>query len=397
MTGPLAEITVIDQTQALAGPYCSMMLGDLGAEVIKVERPGAGDQSRTWGPPFLGEESTYYLAVNRNKRSLTLNLAAPEGQEILHRLLDRADVFLTNLPRQTSLRKYRIDYETLRARNPGLIYAAISGYGHTGPRAGQPGYDIIAQGESGTMALTGDPDGGPTRFPTPIADMTAGLFTLIGILSALHARRQTGEGQFVDVSLLESQLTWLENYAGEYFAADQEPPKRGNNHPQVVPYEPVQGSDGEWFILGVGSDNIWRKFCELASLDELRDDPRFYTNAERVRHRETLMPLVHAAMQSRPAREWLERLTAAGIPCGPIRNVSSALADPHLAARGMIVELEHPLLGSIKSLATPIHLSGTTLGYRRHPPLLGEHTVEILAEIGYAPVEISALRDKGIV
>ena len=397
MAGPLDGIKVIDQTQALAGPYCSMILGDLGADVIKIERPGVGDQSRTWGPPFLEDESTYYLAVNRNKRSLALNFARPDGQEIMHRLLDEADIFLTNLPRIASLQKYKIDFDTLHSRNQGLIYAAISGYGHSGPRAGQPGYDIIAQGESGTMALTGDPSGGPTRFPTPIADMTTGLFALVGLLSALHVRHQSGQGQFVDVSLLESQMTWLENYAGEYFTNSEEPPKRGNSHPQVVPYEPMQGGDGEWFILGVGSDNIWHKFCDLANLQRLRDDPRFYTNAERVRNREELLPLLQEVVQHRPAHEWLERLTAAGIPCGPIRNVSEALTDPHVAARGFIVELEHPLLGMLKSLATPIHLSQTGLSYRRYPPRLGEHSAEILAEIGYSSSQIEAFRAEEII
>jgi len=397
MTAPLNGLTVIDQTQALAGPYCSMILGDLGADVIKIERPGVGDQSRTWGPPFVGQESSYYLAVNRNKRSLTLNFAKPEGQDILYRLLDQADIFLTNLPKLSSLQKYKIDFETLHARNKGLIYAAISGYGHTGPRAGQPGYDIIAQGESGTMALTGDPAGGPTRFPTPIADMTTGLFTLIGILAALHSRRQTGEGQFIDTSLLESQMTWLENYAGEYFSTGEEPPKRGNSHPQVVPYEPVQAGDGQWFILGVGSDNIWRKFCELAHLNDLRDDPRFYTNAERVRNRAELMPLISNVIRSRPAQTWLEMLAAAGIPCGPIRNVGQALADPHIEARGLIVELEHPALGLLKSLATPIHFSQTGITYRHHPPQLGEQSREILQALGYSSAEIGSFETQGIV
>ena len=397
MTGPLTGLTVIDQTQALAGPYCSMILGDLGANVIKIERPGLGDQSRTWGPPFLGQESAYYLAVNRNKRSLTLDFSQPAGLEILHRLLAGADIFMTNLPKLASLQKYQIDFATLHARYPGLIYAAISGYGHTGPRAGQAGYDIIAQGEAGTMALTGDPAGGPVRFPTPIADMTTGLFTLIGMLAALHARHQSGQGQFIDVSLLESQLTWLENYAGEYFAEGVEPPKRGNSHPQVVPYEPVRAGDGEWLILGVGSDNIWAKFCELANLTHLRDDPRFYTNAERVRHRATLLPLVTEAMQTRPAAEWLARLTGAGIPCGPIRNVSQALADPQVAARGTIVELEHPLLGPLKSLATPIHMSATGLSYRHHPPQLGEQTGQILAELDYKAAEVEQFRAAGVV
>ena len=397
MTGPLSGITVIDQTQALAGPYCTMMLGDMGATVIKLERPGVGDQSRVWGPPFIGGESTYYLAVNRNKRSMTLNVASQEGQEILYRLVDRADVFITNLPTIAKLEQYRIDYETLNGRNPRLIYATISGYGHTGPRAGEPGYDLATQGEAGTMYLTGDPAGGPMRFPTPIADMTTGLFTLIGILAALNERHQTGTGQFIDVSLLESQMTWLENYAGEYFANGEEPPRRGSSHPQVVPYEPVEGSDGVWFILGVGSDNVWRKFCDLAGLAHLRDDTRFYTNAERVRNREALMPEVRQVISTRPAAEWIETLKKAGIPAGPIRTVGEALTDPQVIARNFIVELEHPALGMVKSLATPIHMSGAGLSFRNHPPLLGEQTTEILAEFGYSAQEIQQYKEAGIV
>lgn len=397
MSGPLTGLTVIDQTQALAGPYCSMMLGDLGAEVIKLERPGSGDQSRTWGPPFLGDQSSYYLAVNRNKRSMTLNFSKPEGQEVLHRLTDTADIFLTNLPRMASLQKYNMDYETLAARNPGIIYGSITGYGHTGPRAGQAGYDLAAQGESGTMYLTGDPDGGPMRFPTPIADMTTGMFMLIGILSSLHARHASGKGQFIDVSLLESQMTWLENYAGEYFATGENPPRRGSSHPQVVPYEPVEASDGVWFILGVGSDNLWQKFCDLADLADLRDDARFHTNSERVTNRDALMPHVRKVIQTRTAADWIETLQGAGIPCGPIRDVDTALKDPHVQARNFIVELEHPTLGMLKSLATPIHMSSTATSYRRYPPRLGEHNAEILSEIGYSAEEIDSLADGGIV
>lgn len=397
MNGPLDGITVIDQTQALAGPYCTMMLGDLGATVIKLERPGVGDQSRVWGPPFIGGESAYYLAVNRNKRSMTLNVASEEGQKILYRLVDRADIFISNLPTLAKLKKYRMDYETLNGRNPQLIYATISGYGHTGPRAGEPGYDLATQGEAGTMYLTGDPAGGPMRFPTPIADMTTGLFSLIGILAALHERHRTGKGQLIDVSLLESQMTWLENYAGEFFATGQEPPRRGSSHPQVVPYEPVQGSDGVWFILGVGSDNIWRKFCDLAGLDSLRDDPRFYTNAERVRNREALMPDVRQLIGTRPAAAWIDVLKKAGIPAGPIRTVGEALSDPQVLARNFIVELEHPALGMIKSLATPIHMSGSGLTFRNHPPQLGEQTAVILAELGYSSDEIQRLIEEKIV
>lgn len=397
MTGPLAGLTVIDQTQALAGPYCGMMLGDLGADVIKIERPGSGDQSRNWGPPFLGQESAYYLAVNRNKRSITLNIAKKEGQEILHQLIDKADIFLTNLPRLASMKKYNIDYETSSRRNPGLIYGMISGYGHTGPRAGDPGYDLAAQGESGTMYLTGDPAGPPARFPTPIADMTAGIFTLIGVLAALHARHQSGQGQMIDVSLLESQMTWLENYAGEYFATNEEPPRRGSSHPQVVPYEPVESSDGTWFILGVGSDNIWQKFCDLAGLQNLREDPRFYTNAKRVVNREELMPYVREVMRQKTAVEWIAALKASGIPSGPILTVGEAMKNPQVLARNFIVELEHPVLGMVKSLATPIHMSGTGLSFRRHPPLLGEQTDEILAELGVSTEDIQRFRDNGTV
>ncbi|MCP5099221.1 MAG: CoA transferase [Chloroflexi bacterium] len=397
MNGPLSGITVIDQTQALAGPYCTMMLGDMGATVIKLERPGVGDQSRVWGPPFIGGESAYYLAVNRNKRSMTLNVASAAGQEILYRLTDSADIFVTNLPTIAKLKKYNMDYGTLNSHNPRLIYAAISGYGHTGPRVGEPGYDLATQGEAGTMYLTGDPAGGPMRFPTPIADMTTGLFTLIGILAALNERHRTGTGQFIDVSLLESQMTWLENYAGEYFATGEEPPRRGSSHPQVVPYEPVQGSDGTWFILGVGSDNTWRKFCDLAGLGHLRDDSRFYTNAERVRNREALMPDVRQVILSRTAAEWIEILKEAGIPAGPIRTVGEALTDPQVVARNFIVELEHPALGVVKSLATPIHMSGSGLSFRNHPPLIGEQTREVLAEFGYSEDDIQSFQENGIV
>ena len=397
MSGPLNGLIVIDQTQALAGPYCSMMLGDLGAEVIKLERPGIGDQSRTWGPPFLGDQSSYYLAVNRNKRSVTLNFSQPVGQQILHKLIDKADIFLTNLPRMASLQKNNMDYDTLSAQNPGLIYGSITGYGHTGPRAGQAGYDLAAQGESGTMYLTGEPDGGPMRFPTPIADMTTGMFMLIGILSALHARHASGKGQFIDVSLLESQMTWLENYAGEYFATGENPPRRGSSHPQVVPYEPVEAADGVWFILGVGSDNLWQKFCTLANLGTLQNDARFHTNSERVTNRHLLMPHVRSVIKERPAAAWIDLLQEVGIPAGPIRDVDTALTDPHIQARNFIVELEHPTLGMLKSLATPIHMSGTATSYRRYPPQLGEHTSEILTELGYTQSDISAFTTGGVI
>ena len=395
--GPLAGLRVIDQTQALAGPYCTMMLGDLGADVIKIERPGIGDQSRQWGPPYIGDQSTYYLSVNRNKRSLALNIASDGGRRVLRQLSDGADVFLTNLATRASLQKYGIDYETLSASNPALIYASISGYGREGPRADQPGYDLVAQAESGTMSLTGEPDGAPMRFLSPMADMTCGLFTLVGILTALRVRESTGRGQFIDQSLQEGQLTWLENYAGEYFASGKVPPRMGNRHPQIAPYEAVQGSDGDWFILGVGSDNVWRSFCAVIGREDWAADPRFATNAERVAHYDETMSRVRAVIQERPVSEWLPLLRAGGVPAGRINDIDAALTDENVLARGMIISQQHPQLGEVRSIATPIQLRSTPLVYRRHPPQLGEHSDEILAELGHSDAEIAALRDGGAI
>ncbi|MGB1289061.1 MAG: CaiB/BaiF CoA transferase family protein, partial [Aggregatilineales bacterium] len=393
---PLAGLKVIDQTQALAGPYCSMMLGDLGADVIKIERPGVGDQSRQWAPPYIGDQSCYYLAVNRNKRGIALNIRAEEGRNIIHQLVKDADVFMTNLATTASLKKYGIDYDTLREINPRLIYASISGYGRTGSRAGQPGYDLVSQAESGTMAITGEVDGAPMRFPTPIADMTCGLFTLIGILAALNARHNLGEGQFIDSSLQEGQMTWLENYGAEYFANGEDPPRRGNRHPQVVPYEAVQGSDGDWFILGVGSDNVWRSFCQHVGRDELAEDDRFINNAQRIAHYDELLPIIRPIIKTKTTDTWLGELRAVGVPCGRIKTVKEALNDPHVIERGMIIELEHPALGMLKSFATPVHLSKTPLVYHRHPPTLGEHTDEVVQELGYSPEQVKNMRTEGV-
>ncbi|MCA9896391.1 MAG: CoA transferase [Anaerolineae bacterium] len=396
-SSPLSGIKVIDQTQALAGPYAAMVLGDLGADVIKIERPGVGDNSRQWGPPFIKGESGYYLSCNRNKRGIALNVAADAGREVLYDLLADADVFLTNLATNENLRRYGLDYAALHARYPRLIYASISGYGRVGQRVDQPGYDLVAQAESGTMALTGEVDGAPMRFPTAMADITCGLFTIIGILGALYAREKSGAGQMLDISLQEGQMVWLANYAAEYFLTGDDPARRGNRHPQVVPYEAVQGSDGDWFILGVGSDNVWQAFCRTVGRDDLAQDARFLHNADRIAHYDDLLPIVREIIRQRPTEQWLNDLRAAGVPCGRINTVKQALGDPHVLERGMIVELEHPALGIVKSLATPIPFSDTPISYRLHPPKLGEHTHAILHELGYAEEKIVTLRQQGVI
>jgi len=383
-------------TEALAGPYCAMMLGDLGAEVIKIERPGVGDQSRGWGPPFVEGESAYYLAVNRNKRSLELDIKKAEDLETLHRLVEISDVFITNNPRLESLERGRLDPQTLRALNPRLIYAAISGYGHTGPKAGRPGYDLIAQAAAGLMALTGEPGDGPIRFPTPMADFSAGIYSLIGIQAALYARDNvangTGAGQVVDVALLDSQVTWLANIAGSYFVNGERPAKMGNLHPTITPYQPLEVRD-KMIIVAVGTERLWRRFCAVLGLEgTLMTDPRFESNRLRNANREQLIPLLEEVLRGADAETWTERLVAEAVPAGPINFPDQTLTDDHLRSRGMIVELDHPLLGLVKALGSPIKLSAAGPTYRRHPPLLGEHNAEIRAEVassGEAPREES--------
>lgn len=394
--GPLNDILVIDHTSALAGPYCTQLLGDLGAEVIKIERPNSGDQARGWGPPFVGGESAYFLGTNRNKRGMTLDLSKETGHDILQRLLQRADVLVHNLPRQDTRQKLGLDQEKCRGLNPRLIWACISGFGNSGPYAERPGYDVIAQGMSGTMYVTGEPEHGPLRFPTPIADMTAGIYTALAIVSALFTRERTGQGQAIDTALLDSQVTWLANLASNYLTTGDSVKKLGNAHPSIVPYQPFPTADG-WIIVGVGSERLWQRLVEVLAWSKLGDDPRFATNADRLQHREELVLLLAERFRQYSSNEWLDKLEAASIPAGPINTPEAILNDEHLLARGMIVELEHPVLGTIRSLGNPIKLSNTPVSYHRPPPLLGEHTMEILAELGYDKNEIDRLKKKGIV
>jgi formyl-CoA transferase/CoA:oxalate CoA-transferase len=392
----LAGVRVVDLTQALAGPYCTLLLGDLGADVIKVEPPD-GDQSRGWGPPFLAGESAYFLSANRNKRGLTLNLKTPEARTILHRLAERADVVVVNQPRIESLRELGADYETLRALNPRLVYCSITGYGLAGPRAGRPGYDLLAQAESGLMALTGEPDDGPIRYPIPLADATTGLYSALAIVTALYARERSGCGQLIDMALLDSQVAWLTVMAGNYFATGRRPAKPGNRHPNIVPYQPFRASDRH-LIVAVGSERQWASFCRALGIEEtIGADPRYRTNRDRLAHRDELIAALEAIMARQPADHWLTVLHAAGIPSAPINEVDDILEADYIQARGMIVEMEHPLAGLVRSLGNPLRLAGTPPTYRRPPPTLGQHSDEILSGLGYSQDEIAALREAGAV
>lgn len=389
MSTLLEGIQVVELTEALAGPYCAMMLGDFGAQVIKVERPGVGDQSRTWGPPFIGTESAYFLATNRNKRSITLNYNDPTGAEVLHRLLAKADVFICNQPSLASLQRRGIDPVTLRAKHPRLIYCAISGYGHTGPRAGQPGYDIMAQAEAGVMSFTGDADGAPMRFPVAIADMTTGMYAAMGILAALYARERTGKGDFLDLALFDSQLTWLINIGSNFLNAGESPSRWGNAHGSIVPYQLFLGGDGRAFVLAVGTNALWQRLLQVLDLEkDLGSDRRFATNADRTNHRDVLVPLLQKQFALLPTATWVSRLMAANIPAAPIQTVGEALSDPQTLSRALVVEIEHPTLKTVRSIANPVRLENQPVVYRFPPPLLGEHNRQILGELGFPDAEL---------
>jgi crotonobetainyl-CoA:carnitine CoA-transferase CaiB-like acyl-CoA transferase len=388
----LDGVRVVEMSEALAGPYCAMLLGDFGADVIKIERPGVGDQSRGWGPPFVGSESAYFLGANRNKRSVTLNYDHPQGTEALRKLIAAADIFVCNQPSLTSLQKRGIDTETLCGKYPRLIYCSITGYGFTGPKAGRPGYDILAQAEAGVMSFTGEPDSGPMRYPIAIADMTCGMYSAMGILAALYAREKTGRGQFLDMALLDSQLTWLANVGSSYLNAGASPKRWGNAHPSIVPYEVFHGADGRSFVLGVGTEALWKRFMAMMGMESgFGQDERFRTNALRTKNRAALIPLLQTKFDGQEASAWLKQLAAAEIPAAPINTVEEAVSDAQTLARSMIVQLEHPVLGMARSIGNPVRFSDTPVSYRLPPPLLGEHTSEILRGFGYSDEEVRSV------
>jgi crotonobetainyl-CoA:carnitine CoA-transferase CaiB-like acyl-CoA transferase len=393
---PLTGITVVDLSRILAGPYCTMALADAGADVVKIEEPGRGDDTRGWGPPFVEGESTYFLSVNRGKRSLTLNLKHEDGRRILRQLLDGADVLVENF-RPGTLDRLGFSYDAVRARNPRLVYASISGYGPDGPWGGKPGYDAIAQGEGGLMSITGLPGGPPTRVGASVADVLAGMTAFQGILLALLRRQKTGQGGHVDVSLLESLLAPLSYHASAYLLAGEVPSRLGNRHPSLAPYETFEAADG-YVILGVGNDALWRAFCAAAGQAALFSDPSFETNALRVRHYDALRARLAPMMRARPVAEWLALLEGAGVPCGRVRTVAEAIDSEQVEARGLLLEVAHPRLGAGRYLGSPIHLSDAGRGSRRPPPLLGEHTQEVLAErLGLTVEEVEAMRRQGVV
>ena len=392
----LQGITVLDVTQAMAGPFCCMTLGDLGAEVIKVERPGEGDHSRTWGPPFQNGESSYFMSVNRNKQSIVLNLKTAGGRAVMHRLVARADVLVTNLPRRSQREANGIDWPTLQELNPRLIYCLISGYGASGPYAERPGYDLIAQGLSGLMSITGEPGTPPMRFPLPIADIVTGLYSVIAIEAALLARERTGRGQYLDLSLQASQVTWLTNVSAAYFATGQLPEKVGNSHPNIAPYGVYQARDG-YLIICAGTQKLWHLLCSALQAEPLEGDGRFATNADRTRNKVELAGLLNEILVQQDVAHWVALLQEAGIPCEPILNVAQALDHPQLVHRGTIVEQEHSAAGTIHSVGNPILFSDTPVCYRLPPPSLGEHTEQVLAALGYDEGEIAQLREEGAI
>ncbi|KVC91683.1 CoA-transferase [Burkholderia ubonensis] len=402
--GALSHIRVLDLTRVLAGPWCAQTLADFGADVIKVERPGAGDDTRHWGPPYLKDangadtaEAAYYLAANRNKRSVTIDIATPEGQRIVRELAAQSDVVLENY-KVGQLKKYGLDYASLRAVKPDLVYCSVTGFGQTGPYAHRAGYDFIIQGIGGFMSITGErdgePGGGPQKAGVAISDLATGLYSTIAVLAALAHRDRTGEGQYIDMALLDVQVALLANMNTNFLASGKPPVRWGNAHPNIVPYQTFQTRDG-WIIVAVGNDGQFRKFVEAGGRPELADDERFATNPARVRHRETLVPILADMVRTLDKNAWIAALEAAGVPCGPINDLEEVFDDEQVVARGMQVELPHPCGANVKLVRNPIRMSATPPDARSAPPLLGAHTDAVLHELlGYDDERIAALKAK---
>lgn len=406
MSGALSHIRVLDLSRILAGPWAGQLLADLGAEVIKVERPGHGDDTRQWGPPYLkdhvggnGDQAAYYLAANRGKKSVTVDIATAAGQEIVRRLAARSDILLENY-KVGDLQRYGLGYDDLRTINPGLIYCSITGFGQTGPYRQRAGYDFLIQGMGGLMSVTGEPDaegrGGPMKVGVAMVDILTGMYVSTAVLAALAHRERTGSGQYIDVALLDVQVATLANQAANYLVAGELPARLGNAHPNIVPYQAFATQDNH-IILAVGNDSQFTRFCEIAGRPELALDERFTSNAGRVRNRAVLIPLLEKIFLQRGGDLWIEALEAAGVPCGPINNLAQVFEDPQVRSRGMRVEVPHPLAGTVPLVACPIKFSATPIAYHSAPPLLGQHTRHVLREVlGMEGEEISAFAERGI-
>ena len=407
MAGALSHIRVLDLSRVLAGPWCGQILGDLGAEVIKVERPGSGDDTRHWGPPYIKDaegndsrEAAYFQSANRNKQSVTLDFTQPEGQRLVRELVVQCDVLLENF-KVGGLAAYGLDYESLKAINPRLIYCSITGFGQTGPYAKRAGYDFMIQGLGGLMSLTGRPEGeegaGPMKVGVALTDILTGLYATVGVLAALNQREQSGIGQHIDVALLDVQVACLANQAMNYLTTGLSPKRLGNAHPNIVPYQDFPSADGN-FILAVGNDGQFRKFCEVAGIANLADDPRFVTNKARVAHRAELIPLLRQATVFKTTAQWIELLEKAGVPCGPINDLQQVFADPQVQARGLRLDLPNALGSTTPQVASPLRLSETPVAYHSAPPLLGQHTDALLRNLlGMSDAQVAQLREAGVI
>ena len=402
--GPLAGLRVLDLSRILAGPTCTQLLGDLGADVIKIERPGTGDDTRGWGPPFLGgesRESAYFLSTNRNKRSVAVDIASEEGQRLMRALAQKSDILVENF-KVGGLERYGLDYQSLAALNPALIYCSITGFGQTGPYRRRTGYDFLIQGMGGIMSITGFPDeegGQPTKVGVGIADVMCGMYAASAILASVHARCETGRGQYIDLALLDAQISWLINQGAAYLVTGENPGRLGNGHPHIVPYETFPAEDGH-FIIAVGNDTQFARLCTALGQPDWSGDPRFATNAARVKHRAALVPLIGQITIARPAGDWIAELEAVGVPCGPVNTLAQVFSDPQALHRGMRITMPHQAApdGQVDLIGNPVKLSDTPVSYRHAPPMLGAHTDEVLREVlGLEHEEIAALRTSGAV